>query len=85
MGRQALPQIQKKGHGIAAAKRVARTQPELRHQPHFGQHRQQRMQARLESQPSVTGRDAFLMAVLVQESGRIQIQRVAFLATGQPI
>ena len=47
--RQVLPQIQKERGRVAAAGGVAGAQPQLGHQPHLGQHRQERMQTRLES------------------------------------
>jgi len=57
----------------------------LRHQPHLRDHRQQRMQARLESPLGITDGHPRLMAIFVQQPRRIQIQRVTFLAAGQPV
>ena len=82
---QVLPQVQKERGRVAAATGVAGSQPQLRHEPHFGQHRQQRMQAGLDALLGVAAFDAFLLAVLVQEPRGIQIQRVAVLLAGQPI
>jgi hypothetical protein len=57
----------------------------LRHHAHLGQHRQERMQTRLESLLGIAHGHALLMAVLVQQARGIQIQGVAFVAAGQPI
>jgi hypothetical protein len=83
--RQVLPQIQKEGDDVAATRRIAGPQPQLRHQPHLGQHRQQRRQTRLESLPGVTDGHARLMAVLIQQSRRIQVQRITRRDAGQPV
>ena len=72
-------------HLLGAAGRVAGTQPQLGHPPHLGDHRQERMQTRFDPLLGVAAGHALLLAVLVQESGRIQIQRVALLAAGQPV
>jgi hypothetical protein len=83
--RQVLPQIQKERGDVRTTRGVAGAQPQLRDQTHLGQHRQQRVQTRLESRPRVTDGHALLMAVLVQEPRRIQVQRVTFPGAGQPI
>ncbi len=69
MAGQVFPQVEKERGDVAATGRVARPQPQLRHQPHFRDHRQQRMQARLESPLGVTDGHPFLLAVLVQQPG----------------
>jgi len=78
---QVLPQVQKEPHRIAPAGGVARAQPELYHQAHFGQHRQQRIQTRLEPPRRVPDRHAFLMPVFVEQPRRVQVQRVAPVPT----
>jgi len=82
---QVLPQVEEERRDVAATGRIAGSQPQLRHQAHLRNHRQQRMQTRLESLPGVTDRHAFLMAVLVQEPRRIQVQRAAIFGAGQSV
>jgi hypothetical protein len=85
VARQVRPQIQKERGDVVAATRVAGPQPQLRHQPRLGQHRQQRMQTGFDSLFGVTARHPFLLAVLVQQPCGIQIQRVTFLVAGEPV
>src|ERR1039458_2929408 len=85
MPREVMPQIEKERRRVVAARRVAGAQPQWRHQPHLAQDREQRMQTGLEAEPRVAGAHAVLMTVLVQQPRRIEIERVAALARGQPV
>lgn len=84
MAGQVLPEVEEEGRHVVRAGRIARPQPELRDQPHLGPHRHERMQTWLETLPRVTHGDAMLMAVLMQEPGGVEIERVTFFAAGQP-
>lgn len=84
-GRQVVEQIQREGHDVAGATAVARAPPKPGDQLGLGQHRQERRQTRLEAQPRVPRGHALLMAALVQEPGRIQIQRVAARPGTEPL
>src|SRR5437763_12812178 len=85
MAGQILPQIQKEALDVVGAGAVAGAQPKAGHHPHFAQHSQEWMQARLGPDPRVAYFHPFLMSVLVQQSGGIQIQSVASRTAGQAI
>jgi hypothetical protein len=64
---------------------VTRSQPELGAELGLGQHRQERMEAWLEAQTGVTHFDAFLVAVLVEQRGGVQVEGVTLAAQRQAL
>jgi len=66
------------------ARAIAWTQPKADHELGFFENRQQRMQARLVAQARVTGEHALLMAVLMKQTGAVEVQRVAAAQARQP-
>ncbi len=83
VGGQTLHRLSQKLGRSVGARTVAPAQPVVGDEFVFGQRREQRSMTRLESLPGVTDGHALLMAVLVQQGPRIQIQRVTIFERGQ--
>ncbi len=77
VAREVVEQVEGEGEEVAHAAGVAGAQPELRDELCLLEHREQRVQARLQAHAGVAHAHAFLAAVLVQERGGSERSEIA--------
>ena len=79
-----LPKRQQLRHAKTAV-RANGAQPHLEDQKSLGQDCQQRMRAGFDVDAGMAGLDSFLMAVLMEQSRRIQVEGIALAARGRSL